>query len=134
VATDTIIVLFDLGYDFLEDRCEDRHKPMWLEVLGHISLGITCAFLLEIVLSLFAFGPKFYNPFGGFPLAPLHLFDAIVIIATFVLELVLRGKEEEFAALLIVLRFWRIVKLVEGKACFSFLVSFHTPDDRLLNI
>lgn len=31
------------------------------------------------------------------------------------LELTLKGREEEFAALLILLRFWRIVKLVEGK-------------------
>jgi len=77
---------------------------------------VTSAFLVEIVLALFAFGPQFYNPFGKFPLAVLHLFDAFVIITTFVLEVVLRGREQELAALLIVLRFWRIVKLVEGVA------------------
>ncbi|XP_006458211.1 hypothetical protein AGABI2DRAFT_199624 [Agaricus bisporus var. bisporus H97] len=117
VTIDMIIVILDLGYEFLHDNCGDiRLKPTWLEVLSHISLGITCAFLLEIFLSLFAFGSKFYNPFGGFPLASLHLFDAFVIVTTFVLELTLKGREEEFAALLILLRFWRIVKLVEGKA------------------
>lgn len=116
VTIDMIIVILDLGYEFLHDNCGDiRLKPTWLEVLSHISLGITCAFLLEIFLSLFAFGSKFYNPFGGFPLASLHLFDAFVIVTTFVLELTLKGREEEFAALLILLRFWRIVKLVEGK-------------------
>lgn len=49
-------------------------------------------------------------------MAILHLFDAFVVITTFVLEIVLKGKEEELAALLIILRFWRIVKLVEGES------------------
>jgi hypothetical protein len=129
-----IIVIFDLGYEFLQDNCGGAGlKPMWLEVLSHISLGITCVFLLEIFLSLFAFGLNFYNPFGGIPLAPLHLFDAIVITTTFVLELALKGREEEFAALLIVLRFWRIVKLVEGKPCSFFLLSLLANNDDPLN-
>lgn len=83
-------------------------------MVSHISLGVTSAFLTEIILALFAFGPQYYNPFGGTSQATLHLFDALVIITTFVLEVVLRGKEQEIAALLIILRFWRIVKLVGG--------------------
>lgn len=42
----------------------------------------------------------------------LHLFDAIVIILTITLEVILKGKERELAGLLVVLRLWRIVKLV----------------------
>ena len=44
----------------------------------------------------------------------MHFFDAVVIITTFVLEVVLRGRERELAGLLIVLRLWRLVKLVQG--------------------
>lgn len=77
---------------------------------------IVSIFLVEIPLSLFAFGFEFYNPFGGFRHATLHLFDAIIIVATFVLEIVLRGKERELAELLVLLRLWRLVKLVGGKA------------------
>jgi len=54
------------------------------------------------------------NPFGSTPHASLHLFDSIVIITTFVLEVVLRGKERELAGLIVVLRLWRLVKLVGG--------------------
>jgi len=56
------------------------------------------------------------NPCGPVPHASLHLFDCIIIITTFVLEVVLRGKEQELAGLLVVLRLWRLVKLVGGVA------------------
>ena len=54
------------------------------------------------------------NPFGSSPHASLHAFDAIVIVTTFTLEVALRGKEKELAGLLIILRLWRLVKLVGG--------------------
>ena len=60
-------------------------------------------------------GAKNYDPFGPVPHAVLHFFDAIVIVTTFVLEVVLRGRERELASLLIILRLWRLVKLVGGK-------------------
>ncbi|KXN85475.1 Voltage-gated hydrogen channel 1 [Leucoagaricus sp. SymC.cos] len=118
LTVDVACVIADLGYSFLSTHCNEGHEPdpTWLTVLVHVSLGITSIFLVEIILALFAFGPRYYNPFGNFPLAALHLFDAFVIITAFVLEVVLKGKEEELAALLIILRFWRIVKLVEGVA------------------
>ena len=46
--------------------------------------------------------------------AGLHLFDSLIIVTTFVLEVILKGRERELAGLLIVLRLWRLVKLVGG--------------------
>lgn len=51
----------------------------------------------------------------------LHLFDACVVITTFVLEVALKGRERELAGLLVLLRLWRLVKLVGG---LSFLYCF----------
>jgi voltage-gated hydrogen channel 1 len=65
-------------------------------------------------VTLWAFGVRYYVPFGPVTHAGLHLFDAIIILTTFVLEVVLRGKEREVAGLLIILRLWRLVKLVGG--------------------
>ncbi|KAJ7774717.1 hypothetical protein B0H16DRAFT_1303488 [Mycena metata] len=110
-------VLADLGYAFLDEGCappEGPDAPVWLSVLSHISLGITAFFLLEIPCTLWALGPRFYNPWGRVPHAALHLFDAFIIITTFVLEVILKGKEQELAGLLIILRLWRLVKLVGG--------------------
>lgn len=105
-----------MGYAFLHDGCTPSAgpAPVWLEVLAHISLGITSFFLLEIPLTLWALGPRFYDPFGRVPHASLHLWDGFIIITTFVLEVVLRGKEQELAGLLVILRLWRLVKLVGG--------------------
>ena len=71
-------------------------------------------------MTLWAFGVGFYNPFGKITHASFHLFDAVIIITTFVLEVILKGRERELAGLLITLRLWRLIKLVGGKfALFS---------------
>jgi len=118
ITIDAVIVLVDLGYTLLSPNCtpEGPEGPEWLEILSHISLGITAFFLIEIPLALYVFGLKFYDPFGGVPHAIFHDFDAIIIVTTFVLEVFLKGRERELASLLIVLRLWRLVKLVGGIA------------------
>ncbi|KAJ7905389.1 hypothetical protein B0H14DRAFT_2327329 [Mycena olivaceomarginata] len=116
-SLDASCVLADLGYAFLHENCTPPAgpgAPVWLSVLSHISLGITSFFLLEIPITLWALGLKFYDPWGGVPHAALHFFDAIIILTTFVLEIVLKGREQELAGLLIILRLWRLVKLVGG--------------------
>jgi hypothetical protein len=65
-------------------------------------------------MALWAFGPSYYNPVGKVPHSSLHLFDAAIIITTFVLEVALKGRERELAGLLVILRLWRLVKLVGG--------------------
>lgn len=103
-------------YTFLSLECNpaDPHSPQWLEVLAHISLAITILFLIEIPMALWAFGLQYYNPFGHLTHASLHLFDAGIIVTTFILEVILKGRERELAGMLIVLRLWRLVKLVGG--------------------
>ena len=38
----------------------------------------------------------FYEPYGQFPRVSLRVFDAVIIVTTFVLEVVPRGKGREF--------------------------------------
>ncbi|KAJ7470663.1 hypothetical protein FB451DRAFT_1254445 [Mycena latifolia] len=117
ITIDASCVLADLAYAFLHENCTPPAgpgAPLWLSVLSHISLGITAFFLVEIPLTLWALGWRFYNPLGNVPHAALHLFDAFIIVTTFVLEVVLKGREQELAGLLIILRLWRLVKLVGG--------------------
>ncbi|PPQ83343.1 hypothetical protein CVT25_003982 [Psilocybe cyanescens] len=118
ITIDAICVLADLAYSFLSPNCAPpgEDSPQWLEVLSHISLAITTLFLIEIPLNLWAFGPQFMNPLGPVAHAGLHAFDSVIILTTFILEVVLRGKERELAGLLVILRLWRLVKLVGGVA------------------
>ncbi|KAF8350795.1 hypothetical protein F5887DRAFT_940932 [Amanita rubescens] len=118
IAIDAACVLADLSYTLLTSSCtpEEPEAPVWLEVLSHVSLAITSLFLIEIPLTLWSFGPRFYNPLGDLPYASLHVFDALIIISTFSLEFLLKGRERELVGLLIALRLWRLVKLVGGVA------------------
>jgi voltage-gated hydrogen channel 1 len=121
--------LADLAYTLLSPECEPSgapDNPAWLEVLSLISTTITTLFLVEIPLALWSFGREFYNPFGRVPHASFHLFDAIIILTTFVLEVILKGKERELAGLLITLRLWRLLKLVGGKR-----PRFCVPDEMM---
>jgi hypothetical protein len=111
-------VLVDLGYTLLTSDCEPPagvDAPEWLEVLSLISTVITVLFLVEIPLTLWSLGFEFYDPRGRFPHATLHVFDTVIIVTTFVLEVVLRGKGRELAGLLVILRLWRLLKLVGGE-------------------
>jgi len=119
ISIDAICVLADLIFTVLSPDCTPPDElPTWLEVLSHISLVITSLFVLEIPITLWASGARYYQPFGRDAVthASLHLFDALIILTTFVLEVVLKGREREVAGLLIILRLWRLIKLVGGIA------------------
>ncbi|KAF9053577.1 hypothetical protein BDZ89DRAFT_887995, partial [Hymenopellis radicata] len=116
IVVDAGCVLADLAYTLSTPGCEPPgpEGPQWLEILSLISIVITMFFLVEIPLALWAFGWSYYNPVGDTPHAVFHDFDAVIIITTFVLEIVLKGKERELGTLLVVLRLWRLIKLVGG--------------------
>lgn len=42
-----------------------------------------------------------------------HLFDALIIVASFLIDFLTRGVVEEVASLVIILRLWRFVKIIE---------------------
>lgn len=42
-----------------------------------------------------------------------HCFDAFIVIAGFITDVVLHGIIEEIASLIVVMRLWRVVKIVE---------------------
>lgn len=42
-----------------------------------------------------------------------HIFDAIVIVVGFVVDVILHGVLEEVASLVVVLRLWRVFKIIE---------------------
>jgi hypothetical protein len=83
---------------------------------------ISCLFLLEIPSSLFAFGWRFYYPWSDEPHSTFHLLDALIIIMNFAI-LFLRGPGQEIGGLIVLLRLWRLVKLLGGKSatlCLSY--------------
>jgi hypothetical protein len=64
-----------------------------------IDYGIMFGLLMLIVNSFFR--------------SKFHCFDATVIMASFVIDVLLRGILEEVASLVIILRLWRVFKIIE---------------------
>ncbi|KAK5161653.1 hypothetical protein LTR04_003920 [Oleoguttula sp. CCFEE 6159] len=71
-----------------------------------VSLVFSRLFMIELVASIWAFGLSYFN-------SCFHVFDAIVIIAGFTIDVLLRGVLEEVASLLVILRLWRVFKIIE---------------------
>ncbi|KAI9313042.1 hypothetical protein BX666DRAFT_1978952 [Dichotomocladium elegans] len=113
---DALCVLFQIIYTFLHECQSPTSPPHWYKLTNEaadvISQGVTCIFLMELTLAFIAFGPRYYLP--GWPHWKLHVLDVVVVVATFVFDIVLHGKEREVAELLIIFRLWRVVRIVEA--------------------
>lgn len=62
--------------------------------------------MLELLISIWAFGTSYFSSW-------FHIFDAIVIIAGFTIDVVESGTVEEVGSLVVVLRLWRVFKIIE---------------------
>lgn len=71
-----------------------------------ISLVISSLFMVELSACIFAFGWRYFS-------TKWHVFDAAVIVAGFMVDVVLRGTVEEVGSLVVVGRLWRVFKIVE---------------------
>ncbi|KAI8583917.1 hypothetical protein K450DRAFT_220585 [Umbelopsis ramanniana AG] len=122
---DSLCVLLEIVITFFEECSREPVESIllynsgladhWAVVTAEwVSTGITCLFLVEVLLTMVAFGPSYYSP--GSPHWIMHNLDAAVVITTFILEIILKGKEREVAGLLIVFRLWRIIKIMEAVA------------------
>lgn len=63
-------------------------------------------FMLELILSVWAFGWSYFK-------SKFHCFDAAVIVAGFITDVLLHGVLEEVASLVVILRLWRFFKIIE---------------------
>lgn len=62
--------------------------------------------MLELLVSIWAFGWRYFN-------SRFHTFDAAVILAGFITDVLLHGVLEEIASLVVILRLWRFFKIIE---------------------
>lgn len=106
----TALLLIDVGFIFAEFIIHDYHfiDMDWPHEVGYYikctSLSILVIFQIESILTLIAFGLKFFSN-------PGFILDAIVIPVSILMETVLTA---DGASLLVVLRFWRLVRIAHG--------------------
>ncbi|KAB5554821.1 hypothetical protein GE09DRAFT_1122491 [Coniochaeta sp. 2T2.1] len=109
VALDVGGILADIFVALIACDRHEQEEPWVGDVrdgLRVASLVFSCLFLVELGVCVWAFGVRYFSSW-------FHCFDAVVILVSFVSDLLTQGIVEEIASLVIVLRLWRFVKIVE---------------------
>jgi len=108
VSLDVSCIFADFIINLFTCEARSPHSA-WgtaLEALGIVSLVFSCLFMVELLASIWAFGAAYFK-------SKFHCFDALIIVAGFVVDVLLRGVIEEVASLVVILRLWRVVKIIE---------------------
>lgn len=107
VVLDTLLVLAELILDL---RIIQPDKKNYAAMIFHyMSITILALFMMEITFKLFVFRLEFFHH-------KFEILDAVVVVVSFVLDVVLLFQEHEFEALglLILLRLWRVARIING--------------------
>eukprot|EP01031_Cornospumella_fuschlensis_P035830 gene35830-43457_t len=86
-----------------------KHEKNALAVLAAVALAILSIFVVESLVTILAYGWKF---FYGEPGWQLRVFDTIVIFTAFSLCITLQGGAGLAAPWVLVFRLWRILRLI----------------------
>lgn len=79
------------------------------QVFHYMSIAILTFFMMEIFFKLYVFRLEFFHH-------TFEILDAVVVVVSFILDVVLLFREHEFEALglLILLRLWRVARIING--------------------
>ena len=108
VIIDCLLVVTELLLDLEVFPNEASESPA-PHILHYCSLGILGLFIIEILVRLVVFRLEFFKH-------KMELFDAVIVIVSFVLDIIYRNNEgpESGIGLLIVLRLWRVTRILNG--------------------
>ncbi|XP_044146556.1 voltage-gated hydrogen channel 1-like [Bufo gargarizans] len=107
VILDAIFVLIEVLLDL--ELLHNKVDHIVPEIFHCLSLSVLSFFLLEIVGKLYAFRLEFFHH-------KFEVFDAVIVIISFIIDVVYITREDIFNAvgLLILLRLWRVARIVNG--------------------
>ncbi|MCI4388486.1 hypothetical protein PGIGA_G00086670 [Pangasianodon gigas] len=107
VILDALFVLCELLLDLSIIEADQHHIAP--QVFHYLSLALLTFFLVELGFKLYAYRLEFFHH-------KFEVFDAIVVIVSFILDIVYISKENAFdgMGLLILLRLWRVARIING--------------------
>ncbi|XP_053557696.1 voltage-gated hydrogen channel 1 [Bombina bombina] len=107
VVFDALLVVIEIVLDL--EAVEEKIPEIVPEVFHYMSVSVLAFFILEILVKLYAFRLEFFHH-------KFEVFDAVIVIISFVIDVVFIARHEEFSAvgLLILLRLWRVVRIING--------------------
>ncbi|MGH0123610.1 UNVERIFIED_CONTAM: hypothetical protein FKN15_050212 [Acipenser sinensis] len=109
VILDAVFVLCELLLDLAIIKQDDHKIPS--QVFHYLSLALLTFFMVELFGKLFAYRLEFFHH-------KFEVFDGVVVIVSFILDIVYISHEDAFdgVGLLILLRLWRVARIVNGNA------------------
>ncbi|XP_052611260.1 voltage-gated hydrogen channel 1 isoform X2 [Peromyscus californicus insignis] len=118
VILDALLVLAELLLDL--KIIEPDKKDYAVKAFHYLSFAVLVFFMLEIFLKIFVFRLEFFHH-------KFEILDAIVVVVSFILDLILFFKKHQFEALglLILLRLWRVARIING-----IIISVKTRSER----
>lgn len=118
VILDALLVLAELLLDL--KIIEPDEEDYAVTAFHYMSFAILVFFMLEIFFKIFVFRLEFFHH-------KFEILDAIVVVVSFVLDLILLFKNHHFEALglLILLRLWRVARIING-----IIISVKTRSER----
>ncbi|XP_036907981.1 voltage-gated hydrogen channel 1 [Sturnira hondurensis] len=118
VVLDALLVLAELILDLKIIQPDKNNYAA--RVFHYLSIAILTFFMMEIAFKIFVFHLEFFHH-------KFEILDSIVVVVSFVLDIVLVFQEHEFEALglLILLRLWRVARIVNG-----IIISVKTRSER----
>ncbi|XP_032458426.1 voltage-gated hydrogen channel 1 isoform X2 [Phocoena sinus] len=120
VILDALLVLAELVLDLKIIQPDKNNYAA--RVFHYMSIAILTFFMMEIFFKIFVFRLEFFHH-------KFEILDAIIVVVSFVLDVVLLFREHEFEALglLILLRLWRVARIING-----IIISVKTRSERQL--
>ncbi|XP_004595359.2 voltage-gated hydrogen channel 1 isoform X1 [Ochotona princeps] len=120
VVLDALLVLAELILDLKIIQPDQNNYAA--RVFHYMSVAILVFFMMEIFLKIFVFRLEFFHH-------KFEILDAVVVVVSFILDIVLLFREHEFEALglLILLRLWRVARIING-----IIISVKTRSERKL--
>lgn len=106
VILDAFFVLAELLIDLSE---KSEHGHIAAEVFHYLSLALLTFFMVELAGKIYAFRLEFFQH-------KFEVFDGLVVVVSFVLDIVFITKEDATGGMgfLILLRLWRVARVVNG--------------------
>ncbi|XP_075995890.1 voltage-gated hydrogen channel 1 isoform X2 [Genypterus blacodes] len=107
VVLDAMFVLAELLIDL--SVIQLQHGHIVPQVFHYLSLALLTIFMVELMGKLFAFRLEFFQH-------RFEVFDGVVVVLSFVLDVVFVFSEDAFdgMGLLILLRLWRVARIING--------------------
>ncbi|XP_035017780.2 voltage-gated hydrogen channel 1 [Hippoglossus stenolepis] len=120
VILDVMFVLAELIIDLSVINLKHEHIA---EVFHYLSLAVLTFFMVELAGKIFAYRLEFLQH-------KFEVFDGLVVVVSFVLDIVFIFHEDAFdgMGLLILLRLWRVARIING-----ILLSVKTRADQRLH-